>query len=82
MSAPSSIETSGSEKLTPPLLVMFLSRLSGLGGWSAHAQCAQIPRSVRLEKRRGVEREGERGGEQLQKEKDKMDKMDTNIACR
>lgn len=61
---------------------MFLSGLSGLGGWSAHAQCAQIPRSVRLEKRRGVEREGERGGEQLQKEKERQDGHEHRLLLR
>lgn len=61
---------------------MFLSGLSGLGGWSAHAQCAQIPRSVRLEKRRGVEREGERGGEQLQKEKERQDGHEHRLSLR
>lgn len=53
---------------------MFLSGVSRLGGWSAHAHCAQIPLSVRLEKRRGDEREGgERGREQLEKEKERQD---------
>lgn len=72
--------TSGSQsEVNSTSGVMFSSGVSGeSGGWSGHAQCAQI----HLVSTAGKALRGrERGGENSYKKKRK-DKMDTNVACR